>query len=332
MKELDSSLAMLSNYSQSISNVQRQKTVASCVEGMIVTTATLTAAAATTTTTTSTATTLDVVNPCGALITPPTTPDTAQTNAMIHRWSASSISSISSRSSTTAQPSSSSASSLSSSSFYTSQQSNSSASCLGFGEIYDKLNPKTSSTSSSAVFLDFVKVMRTATSASATGPNVVPIDNKIEQAMDLVKTHLTFAVREEVEILRSTIVELEAKVAQLESQNQVLKQFAPVEVVNSLAVLVQQQQQRQLQLQQQQLSSGATSPNPPVQPIQIQNMSVPAQGIQKQSVSTAPSELSAASTSLPGVAHSVGLLTETQPGMEQKQPKQLSLDSDMQQQ
>lgn len=30
--------------------------------------------------------------------------------------------------------------------------------------------------------------------------------------MDLVKTHLTFAVREEVEVLRCTITELEAKV------------------------------------------------------------------------------------------------------------------------
>ena len=46
--------------------------------------------------------------------------------------------------------------------------------------------------------------------------NVVAIDNKIEQAMDLVKTHLTFAVREEVEILRSTIADLESKVANLE--------------------------------------------------------------------------------------------------------------------
>lgn len=79
------------------------------------------------------------------------------------------------------------------------------------------------------------------------GPNVVAIDNKIEQAMDLVKTHLTFAVREEVEILRSTIVDLETRVAQLESQNQVLKQFAPAEVVANLALLVQNaQQQKQL--------------------------------------------------------------------------------------
>ena len=38
--------------------------------------------------------------------------------------------------------------------------------------------------------------------SSCTGPNAVAIDNKIEQAMDLVKTHLTFAVREEVEIMQ----------------------------------------------------------------------------------------------------------------------------------
>ncbi|VDO27320.1 unnamed protein product [Onchocerca flexuosa] len=259
MKELDSSLAMLCNYSQSSSKIQRRQSVASCVGGMM--TATLG---------TTTVTTFDVLNQSSALITPPTTPDTTQDNA-IHRWSVSSISSISSRSSTKMQPSS--------SSLQINQQSNSSvSSSLAFGEMSDKPNPKIS-TNTSAVFLDLAEVMRAATSTSATGPNVVPIDNKIEQAMtcvhtsicfqDLVKTHLTFAVREEVEILRSTIVELEAKVAQLESQNQVLKQFAPIEVVNSLATLVQQQQQRQLQLQQQQLSSGTTSPNP-AQPIPVQ--------------------------------------------------------------
>ncbi|EJW82495.1 hypothetical protein WUBG_06595, partial [Wuchereria bancrofti] len=247
MKELDSSLAILCNYSQSTSKAQRRQTIASCMSGMLMTNL-------------ATATTFD--NQSGTLITPPTTPDTAQGNA-VHRWSASSISSISSRGSAKIQPIP--------PSLYTSHQSSSStSSSLGFGEMPDKPNPKIS-TSSSNVFLDFVEVMRAATNTSTTGQNVVPIDNKIEQAMDLVKTHLTFAVREEVEILRSTIVELEAKVAQLESQNQVLKQFAPVEVVNSLTVLVQQQQQqqRQFQLQQQQLSSGAVSPNP-VQPISAQ--------------------------------------------------------------
>uniref|UniRef100_A0A8R1TSL3 TSC22 domain family protein 1 n=1 Tax=Onchocerca volvulus TaxID=6282 RepID=A0A8R1TSL3_ONCVO len=299
MKELDSSLAVLCNYSQSSSKIQRRQSVASCMGGM--TTATLG---------TTTVTTFDVLsNQSSALITPPTTPDTTQVNAL-HRWSVSSISSTSSRSSTKMQ--------LSSSSLYTNQQSNSSISSnLAFGEMSDRPNPVIS-TNTSAVFFDLAEVMRAATSTSATGPNVVPIDNKIEQAMDLVKTHLTFAVREEVEILRSTIVELEAKVAQLESQNQVLKQFAPVEVVNSLATLVQQQQQRQLQLQQQQLSSDATSPNP-AHPIPVQNVSISNQSIQKQSMPTVTSEISVGPTSLPGVVPPVGLSSEVQPGMEQKQ-------------
>lgn len=36
--------------------------------------------------------------------------------------------------------------------------------------------------------------------------------------MDLVKTHLTFAVREEIEVLRQNIVELEQKVSLLYPQ------------------------------------------------------------------------------------------------------------------
>uniref|UniRef100_A0AAF5PJF3 TSC-22/dip/bun family protein n=1 Tax=Wuchereria bancrofti TaxID=6293 RepID=A0AAF5PJF3_WUCBA len=305
MKELDSSLAILCNYSQSTSKAQRRQTIASCMSGMLMTNL-------------ATATTFD--NQSGALITPPTTPDTAQGNA-VHRWSASSISSRSSAKIQPIPPS-----------LYTSQQSSSSTSSLGFGEIPDKPNPKIS-TSSSTVFLDFVEVVRATTSTSATGQKVVPIDNKIEQAMDLVKTHLTFAVREEVEILRSTIVELEAKVAQLESQNQILKQFAPVEVVNSLAVLVQQQQQRQLQLQQQQLSSGAVSASP-AQPISTQNVSASVQSTQKRSISGITSEIPVGPTSFPVVVAHFGLLSKVQPGIEQKQSKQLfattSTDSDLQ--
>jgi len=74
------------------------------------------------------------------------------------------------------------------------------------------------------------------TSLTSTG-----IDNKIEQAMDLVKTHLTYAVREEVDILRSHIVDLEIKVTDLERQNQFLRQFAPPEVLANLTILMQQQ-------------------------------------------------------------------------------------------
>ncbi|CAG9537013.1 unnamed protein product [Cercopithifilaria johnstoni] len=303
MKELVSSLAMLSNSNQSAAKAQRRQTIVSCMSGM----ANLP--------TLNTATTLDALNQSGVLITSLTTPDIAQGNA-VHRGSASSISSISSGN---IQP-------LSSLLYASQQFSSSTSSSLGFGEMFDNQNPEIST----SVFLDLVEIMKAATSASTTGQNVVPIDNKIEQAMDLVKTHLTFAVREEVEILRSTIVELEAKVAQLESQNQVLKQFAPVEVVNSLAVLVQQQQQRQMQLQQQQLSSGATSPNP-AQPISVQSTQVPVQGIQKQSMK---SEVSVSPTSLPSIVPPVGLPPEVQPSAEQKQPKQLSVtgivDSNMQ--
>uniref|UniRef100_A0A0M3IFJ0 Uncharacterized protein n=1 Tax=Ascaris lumbricoides TaxID=6252 RepID=A0A0M3IFJ0_ASCLU len=58
-----------------------------------------------------------------------------------------------------------------------------------------------------------VDVSRRNSSAKGPGPGgtsqMVAIDSKIEQAMDLVKTHLMFAVREEVEVLRAKIIELE---------------------------------------------------------------------------------------------------------------------------
>uniref|UniRef100_F1L223 TSC22 domain family protein 1 n=1 Tax=Ascaris suum TaxID=6253 RepID=F1L223_ASCSU len=141
------------------------------------------------------------------------------------------------------------------------------------------------------------------------GPNVVAIDNKIEQAMDLVKTHLTFAVREEVEILRSTIVDLEAKVAQLESQNQVLKQFAPAEVVANLALLVQnaqQQKQLQQQLQQAQAASVSLPTNaqptlaPPAQPVIVTTQPIHAAQMQQQPVGAVP-VLTTATTLPPSV-------------------------------
>ncbi|XP_063042639.1 TSC22 domain family protein 1 isoform X2 [Engraulis encrasicolus] len=58
---------------------------------------------------------------------------------------------------------------------------------------------------------------------SGTGNSAMAIDNKIEQAMDLVKTHLMLAVREEVELLREQIKELTEKNAQLERENYILK-------------------------------------------------------------------------------------------------------------
>lgn len=64
---------------------------------------------------------------------------------------------------------------------------------------------------------------------SASGGGVVAIDNKIEQAMDLVKSHLMYAVREEVEVLKEQIKELIEKNSQLEQENNLLKTLASPE-------------------------------------------------------------------------------------------------------
>ncbi|KAH7962700.1 hypothetical protein HPB52_017556 [Rhipicephalus sanguineus] len=52
-------------------------------------------------------------------------------------------------------------------------------------------------------------------SESTSAGSTVAIDNKIEQAMDLVKSHLMFAVREEVDVLKEKITELLDRIAQL---------------------------------------------------------------------------------------------------------------------
>ncbi|XP_035983568.1 TSC22 domain family protein 3-like [Fundulus heteroclitus] len=66
----------------------------------------------------------------------------------------------------------------------------------------------------------------------ASGASVVAIDNKNsekKQAMDLVKNHLMYAVREEVEILKEQIKELAEKNNQLERENYLLKNLASPE-------------------------------------------------------------------------------------------------------
>ncbi|XP_069737366.1 TSC22 domain family protein 1 isoform X3 [Phaenicophaeus curvirostris] len=65
--------------------------------------------------------------------------------------------------------------------------------------------------------------------SSSSGASVVAIDNKIEQAMDLVKSHLMYAVREEVEVLKEQIKELVEKNSQLEQENTLLKTLASPE-------------------------------------------------------------------------------------------------------
>ncbi|XP_078613521.1 uncharacterized protein LOC144883133 isoform X2 [Branchiostoma floridae x Branchiostoma japonicum] len=72
---------------------------------------------------------------------------------------------------------------------------------------------------------------------ATNAPNVVAIDNKIEQAMDLVKSHLMYAVREEVEVLKEQIKELIERNQQLERENNLLKQNASSDVLEQLNTL-----------------------------------------------------------------------------------------------
>lgn len=69
---------------------------------------------------------------------------------------------------------------------------------------------------------------------TASGASAVAIDNKIEQAMDLVKSHLMFAVREEVEVLKDKIAELMDRINQLEIENSILKANATQETLEQL--------------------------------------------------------------------------------------------------
>uniref|UniRef100_H3DID9 TSC22 domain family protein 1 n=1 Tax=Tetraodon nigroviridis TaxID=99883 RepID=H3DID9_TETNG len=70
-------------------------------------------------------------------------------------------------------------------------------------------------------------------------PALVAIDNKIEQAMDLVKSHLMFAVREEVEVLKEQIKELMERNSQLEQENNLLKNLASPEQMAQFQAQVQ---------------------------------------------------------------------------------------------
>ncbi|NP_001084750.1 TSC22 domain family member 2 S homeolog [Xenopus laevis] len=70
---------------------------------------------------------------------------------------------------------------------------------------------------------------------SSSSANVVAIDNKIEQAMDLVKSHLMYAVREEVEVLKEQIKELIEKNSTLERENALLKNLSNNDQLSQLS-------------------------------------------------------------------------------------------------
>ncbi|NXF32545.1 T22D2 protein, partial [Nyctibius bracteatus] len=102
---------------------------------------------------------------------------------------------------------------------------------------------------------------------SASGASIVAIDNKIEQAMDLVKSHLMYAVREEVEVLKEQIKELAERNSLLERENALLKSLSNSDQLSQLST--------------QQATPGSTSqaqaviaqPPPPAQPPQQPNVS-----------------------------------------------------------
>lgn len=72
------------------------------------------------------------------------------------------------------------------------------------------------------------------------GTSTVSIESKIEQALDLVKNHLMFAVREEVRALSEEIQDLVTKNEQLEYENRVLRSSATPEALTRMHKLLSQ--------------------------------------------------------------------------------------------
>jgi len=81
---------------------------------------------------------------------------------------------------------------------------------------------------------DLLFAMNTILKRSASGAGQGSIDNRIEQAMDLVKSHLMSAVRSEVEELRDKISKLEDTVTILSRENEVLRASVNPDVLASL--------------------------------------------------------------------------------------------------
>jgi len=62
----------------------------------------------------------------------------------------------------------------------------------------------------------------------------------VPNASDLVKSHLMFAVREEVEVLKEKIAELMDRINQLEVENTILKANATQETLTQLSTIAPQ--------------------------------------------------------------------------------------------
>ncbi|XP_059678611.1 TSC22 domain family protein 2 isoform X2 [Gavia stellata] len=104
---------------------------------------------------------------------------------------------------------------------------------------------------------------------SASGASVVAIDNKIEQAMDLVKSHLMYAVREEVEVLKEQIKELVERNSLLERENALLKSLSNNDQLSQLST------QQANPSSTSQAQTVIAQPPQPTQPPQQPNVSSP---------------------------------------------------------
>ncbi|KAK2719545.1 TSC22 domain family protein 1-like isoform X2 [Artemia franciscana] len=72
--------------------------------------------------------------------------------------------------------------------------------------------------------------------SSATGGSSAAIDNRIVQALDIVKDRLIHAVREEVDELKLKIEELNSRIRELESENSILRGAVPSEFLAQLDI------------------------------------------------------------------------------------------------
>ncbi|KAL5279755.1 TSC22D4 family protein [Megaselia abdita] len=132
-----------------------------------------------------------------------------------------------------------------------------------------------------------------------SGTSAVAIDNKIEQAMDLVKSHLMIAVREEVEVLKEKITELMEKINLLEVENTILKKNVPQETLTDLQTMLQQAAAAAAQQQPQQPQSQQTT-----QPQNVVTANTQQQSVQQQT---------AVPTTVGGGGAATGPQTNTQP-------------------
>jgi len=87
---------------------------------------------------------------------------------------------------------------------------------------------------------DLLLAINTVLKRSASGAGQGTIDNRIEQAMDLVKSHLMSAVRSEVEELRDRITKLEETNNVLYRENEVLRANVNPDVLASISGRQQQ--------------------------------------------------------------------------------------------